>query len=78
METEREIHQTRPAETRRRGQIVFAVLAVLTVIEFAVSVGLGGVLPVLAVIALAKAALIVIYFMHVGELGVIWQEEVSR
>lgn len=78
METEQEIHETRPAETRRRGWIVFAILALLTVLEFAVSVWFGGLLPALALIALAKAALIIIYFMHVGELGVVWREEVSR
>ena len=78
METEKEIHETGPAEVRRRGRIVFVALAVLTVLEFAVSVWLGGVLPALALIALAKAALIIIYFMHAGELGAIWRQEWSQ
>ena len=78
METEKEIHETRPVEARRRGRIVFGALALFTALEFAVSVWLGGLLPALALIALVKAALIIIYFMHVGELGAIWRQEVSE
>lgn len=64
---------------RRKGWIVFVLLAVLTAVEFAVSIGLTGPLPYLAVIALAKAALIVVYFMHLGDLGALWrQEEVTE
>lgn len=64
---------------RRKGWIVFVLLAVLTAVEFAVSIGLAGPLPYLAVIALAKAALIVVYFMHLGDLGALWrQEEVTE
>lgn len=49
----------------RRGAIVFAALAGLTAIEFWVAVGgLTGTLPLLAVLALAKAAVIVEYYMH--------------
>ena len=59
---------------RRKGWIVFVLLAVLTAIEFAVSLSLAGPLPYLAVIALAKAALIVVYFMHVGDLGAVWRQ----
>ena len=78
METEKEIHENRPAEVRRRGRTVFVALALLTAMEFATSVWLDGVLPALALIALAKAALIIIYFMHVGELAAIWRQEWSQ
>jgi cytochrome c oxidase subunit IV len=53
----------------RRGTTVFYVLAVLTVVEYAIAVGkppLGLVL--LAAIVLAKAGLIVRHFMHGGQL----------
>ena len=63
---------------RRKGWIVFALLAVLTAIEFAVSIGLAGPLPYLAVIALAKAALIVVYFMHLGDLGAVWRRDAAE
>lgn len=72
MDTSRSDEQS---TARRKGWIVFALLAVLTAIEFAVSIGLAGPLPYLAVIALAKAALIVVYFMHVGDLGVVWRRQ---
>lgn len=62
----------------RRGWIVFLVLAVLTAVEFAVSLGLATPLPYLAVIALAKAALIVVYFMRVADLGALWRREVTE
>jgi len=54
----------------RLGVIVLVALAVLTGVEFWVAVGgLGGVtLTLLALVALAKAVLIVDYFMHVGKL----------
>lgn len=63
---------------RRKGWIVFALLAVLTAVEFAVSIGLAGSLPYLAVIALAKAALIVVYFMRLADLGAVWRQEVAE
>lgn len=63
---------------RRKGWIVFLLLAVLTAVEFAVSIGLTGPLPYLAIIALAKAALIVVYFMHLGDLGALWRQEVTE
>ena len=59
----------------RRGWIVFAVLAVLTAVEFGVSLSIENPLPVLAVIALAKAGVIITYFMHVGDLKVLWRGE---
>lgn len=62
----------------RRGWIVFLVLAALTVLEFVVSVILSNPLPYLAIIALAKAALIVVSFMRLGDLRVLWREEVGQ
>lgn len=51
----------------RRGAIVFAGLLVLTALEFAVAVStLPGIL--LLALVLAKAALILIYYMHVRDL----------
>ncbi len=47
------------------GAIVFVGLALLTAVEFSVAVGgLTGTLPLLAIVALGKAALIVEYYMH--------------
>ena len=54
---------------QKRGLIVIIVLAVLTAIEFGISVGLPSPNLVLAVIALIKAGLIVHYFMHITQLG---------
>ena len=62
----------------RRGWIVFIILAVLTAIEFIVSLTLAAPLPYLTVIALTKAALIVVYFMRVRDLAVVWREEVRE
>lgn len=56
----------------RRGWIVFAVLAVLTIIEFIISLALSNPWPLLTVVALAKAGLIIAYFMRLGN---IWREE---
>ena len=55
----------------REGLFTFIGLAVLTGIEYAVSVWLGS-LVLLLIIGLIKAALIVQYFMHVSRL---WQED---
>jgi heme/copper-type cytochrome/quinol oxidase subunit 4 len=49
----------------RLGLIVFAVLAVLTVVEYLIAVSLDKNIVILAVMAVAKALLIVYYFMHV-------------
>ncbi len=62
----------------RRGWIVFLVLAALTVLEFVVSAILSSPLPYLAIIALAKAALIIVSFMRLGDLRVLWREEVGQ
>ena len=49
----------------RRGVMVFVGLAILTGVEFWVAVGgLIASLPLLAVIAISKTALIVEYYMH--------------
>lgn len=55
----------------RQVYVIFLILAVLTIAEFIVSTALNS--PVLLLmIALAKAALIVQFFMHVYRL---WREE---
>jgi caa(3)-type oxidase subunit IV len=48
----------------RVGWLVFLVLAVLTVVEFIVAVTVTANLPILVVFAVAKAGLIMYYFMH--------------
>lgn len=63
--------QTTKAADYRRILIIFVALAVLTVAEYFVSV-LWGSAVFLLLIALAKAALIVHFFMHVYRL---WREE---
>ncbi len=52
------------------GLLVIIGLAVLTIIEFFVPIGLEKwpALPVLTFIALLKAALIIWYFMHVAQI----------
>ncbi len=59
------------AADNRRIYIIFFVLAVLTIAEYFVAVELGSTI-FLVLIALAKAALIVHFFMHVYRL---WREE---
>lgn len=49
------------------GRTVFIGLAVLTVAEYVVAISLTAV-ALLLVLALAKAWLIVVYFMHIGQL----------
>jgi caa(3)-type oxidase subunit IV len=57
----------------RRGLLVLIALAILTVVEFIVPAVLGrNALPFLVVFALAKAALIIHYFMHIAQL---WRQE---
>ncbi len=57
----------------RRGLLVLIVLGVLTAVEYVIPIALdSGSMPFLVVIGLAKAALIVYYFMHVAQL---WREE---
>lgn len=49
----------------RTGWMVFVALAALTIVEYIIAVGVDANLPVIAIIAVAKAACIVYYFMHV-------------
>jgi cytochrome c oxidase subunit 4 len=55
-----------------RGIYVFIGLAVLTAAEFGISVALEGSAVFLFVVALAKAGVILQYYMHVGR---VWGEE---
>lgn len=57
---------------RRVGWAVFFALAVLTAIEYVIAVNFTRVLLWMIPLALGKAALIVIYFMHIREL---WHED---
>lgn len=50
------------------GRNVFVLLAGLTAIEYAAAVSLESALVPLLLIALAKALLIVVYFMHIRQL----------
>jgi cytochrome c oxidase subunit 4 len=52
----------------RRGILVFVGLAILTAAEFGVALLAGGSPVFLFVIALAKAGIIVQYYMHLGRL----------
>lgn len=62
-----------PKKTRMRiGWSTFAVLAVLTIAEFAISVYLTPSTPYLIATSLIKAWLIISYFMHVNQ---IWRRE---
>jgi caa(3)-type oxidase subunit IV len=56
----------------RQITVVFIALAILTVVEFAVSQALDGAAIPLFIIALLKAGLIVQFFMHIYRL---WREE---
>jgi cytochrome c oxidase subunit IV len=57
-----ELEAARPT---RLGWLVFAALAVLTAVEYIVAVEVGRNLALLFVLALAKAGLIIRYFMHI-------------
>lgn len=57
------------------GWLVFLLLAVLTAVEFVLAVTIDANLPILVVIGLAKAGLIVHYFMHLMRLWRSDQEE---
>ncbi len=57
----------------RLGLIVFVVLMVIEVVEYAVGVSLSNnALPLLALLAVPGAGLIVYYFMHIAQL---WRSE---
>lgn len=56
-------------QARRIGRNVFIGLAVATVVEFVVAVGqVPGLIGLITALAIVKAWLIVVYFMHVGRL----------
>lgn len=52
----------------RNGWIVFGTLAVATAVEFLVSSLVASPILILSVIAVIKASLIIIYFMHLLQL----------
>jgi hypothetical protein len=56
----------------RRGILVFVGLAVLTALEFWIASAAGGSTVFLFIIVLAKAGLILQYYMHLGQ---VWGEE---
>lgn len=60
------------AAAYRLGIITAVILAVLTALEYWVSVGLHGSMVFLLIIALVKAGVIVQNFMHIARL---WREE---
>lgn len=59
------------AAAMRLGWLTLVILAVLTIIEFFVSIYLGS-LVLLFIVAVVKAAVIVQNFMHITRL---WREE---
>lgn len=52
----------------KRGALVFAGLAALTVVEYFASKAPGSAMALLFVLALAKAGLILEFFMHLGKI----------
>ncbi len=56
----------------RQGILVFAGLAILTVLEFAIARALGGSVVLLFLVGLIKAGLIIQYYMHLRSA---WGEE---
>ena len=69
--------QTHPGRRQayRTGIFVLIGLALLTGLEFVIATSLGGSTVFLFVIALAKAGIILQYFMHIDRL---WSEEESH
>ena len=62
----------RKAAAQRTGVIIFAVLMVLTIVEYFIGAVENPSLVLLFIVALVKAALIVQFFMHIARL---WREE---
>ncbi len=52
----------------RIGVITIVILAILTGLEYWISISFTGTLVYLSVIALAKAGLILYYFMHIAQI----------
>jgi caa(3)-type oxidase subunit IV len=59
--------QKKPISELRRGVYVFAVLAVLTALEYWLGTSQAQAIFLWA-IAILKAALVAVYFMHIGRL----------
>ncbi len=54
---------------RRRGVVVLVVLAIATIVEFVIAAAASFAVPAwLLIIAVGKAWLIVVFFMHVAQL----------
>lgn len=63
------------AADQKRGFTVFLILAVLTVVEYFIAVGLDNIVllvVLLSAAAIAKCWAIVVYFMHISRL---WRGE---
>lgn len=52
----------------RTGIITIAILALLTILEYVISISMTGTIVYLSIIAVTKAGLILNYFMHVGQI----------
>ena len=55
-------------KNNRVGMTVFLILVVLTIIEFAIALASSSLTVLLVGVAVAKAYLIIVYFMHIGRL----------
>jgi cytochrome c oxidase subunit 3 len=66
-------HHTNKSSALNLGVMVFAALAVMTVAEYFIAVGLqpdgAATIVLLAIVALIKAGLVLYYFMHISKLG---------
>ncbi len=58
-----------------RGWFVFIGLAILTVVEYLLAITIDANLPIMIVLAVAKAAIIIHYFMHVARLWLGHEED---
>jgi heme/copper-type cytochrome/quinol oxidase subunit 4 len=67
-------YDTQPGAAYRRGAMTLVALAVLTGVEFWASAAIGS-LVVMAILGLAKAGIILQYFMHLSSL---WREETGH
>jgi len=61
-------HSTDTASAYKQGVTIFIYLGVLTALEFFVALALGSA-PIMALIALAKAGLVMYYYMHIYKLN---------
>ena len=61
------MEQKKPISELRRGVYVFAALAALTALEYWLGISQAAAI-FLWVIAILKAALVVVYFMHISRL----------